>query len=271
MSRLLLLLIAVCSPVFCQSHFDWKAQFEAGANPDEAVRSKARETGYVAFNRLCEGKPDFVAQELSQIAEQLESNNPEIKVQASGVFSVLNLCRQDTQQLFSGLYPAFVRLAQSNAPILARANGIRAIAESKPQVPTGYVDFFKQEVDTGNRNLAGPAIYGLLRAADREPEAVAVLHGLLINPITHPGTPDFRLSVLKSMQGVPVKSAILIRDFNVILASKDRSIVLAALDAIARIGKPAIEDNQIQLNTLTHSDDAEIRGMAAELLKRLTR
>lgn len=266
MYRLPFLCLLLSTRVFCQAHIDWKAQFEAGATPDESVRSKARETGYAIVNQLCEAKPEFVATELPGAVEQLKSSNPEIKTQASGLFPVLNYCRRDTEQLFSGLYPAFVSLAQSDAPILARANAIRAIADSKPNVPTRFVAFFKQQVDTGNSALAEPAIYGLARLADREPEAAQSLHQILIKP----GKPDFRLNVVASMESANVKSPLLIRDFNAILVVKDRSLTLAALRTIAHIGKLAVEDNQTQLHELASSEDPEIKAFAANLLKRLT-
>jgi hypothetical protein len=250
----------------CLTHIDWKAQVQTGASPDESQRAQARENGVQILNTICHEKEDYVRGELPGLAEQLKSSNPEIQVQAAGFFYMLSHCRSDSEHLFSDIsYTVLSDFAISDGAIKARANATRAIAESKPYVPPSFVSFFIKQIDTGRRELAGPAIFGLARLADVEPEAVRMIHKIL----TQTASPDFRPVAIDSIGMVNVKSPVVIHDLGTVISMQDRPLTLKILNTLQRLGKPAIEVNQSQLNGLIGSGDKELSDFAAVLLKQL--
>jgi hypothetical protein len=219
------------------------------------------------INTICHAKEDYVRGELPALAEQLKSTNPEIQVPAAGFFYMLSYCRSDSEQLFSGTwYSVLSEFALSDGAIKARSNATRAISESKPDVPSGLVTFFKQQMSTGKRELAGPAIFGLARLADRDPEVAQILHEIL----SKPSSPDFRPFVIDSVGIANVKSPLLVRDLGTVISAKDRTLSLKVLRTLQRLGKPAIEVNRIELSGLAASEDKELKDFAAALLRQLT-
>lgn len=266
MVRLVFVVIAGASLGLAQPRIDWKAQVEKGASSDERQRAWARENGMQILKAICHEKEEYVRGELPGLAEQLKSSNAEIQVQAAGFFYMLSHCRADSEQLFSGsLYAVLSEFALSDAAIKARSNATRAIAESKPDVPSGFLTFFKKQISTGKRELAGPAIFGVTRLADREPEAAQAIHEIL----NLTAGPDYRPIVIDAIGVINVRSLVIARDLGALISVKDRALTLKVLNTLQRLGKPAIEVNQIQLNGLAASEDKELKEFAAGLLKQL--
>jgi HEAT repeat protein len=245
---------------------DWLALFRELVSPDPAVSDAARARSFnTLIPKLEAADPTSLDEDITAILEAFSDEEP-IRLQASGLLTVLALNRPDGSEALKRAVPVFLsQFKDQNRRV--RCNAIMAIASLRPQVPREALTPLLIAVRDYDPPAMGFAVLGLARLAETAPEAADGLASLLAanEPI------EIRRIVVQSIGKARVQNPVIVAKIGEVLQDKDRDLVRDAIDAVSRIGPAAKPLKPILKRIADTERDEELSNAAAAAALRLER
>jgi len=139
------------------------------------------------------------------------------------------------------------------------------ITPAPPEVIPVLLRFLKQT--SRDSNAQGGAVFELVQIAPEDPEVIAAIQEFLSRPLDG----QTRIGVLNALGNPHVKDARLIAVLTASLDELDEGVASAAIQALTRIGRPALEQAEPVLRRLANgpSRPSEVTDQAKQALQTL--
>jgi hypothetical protein len=257
-------LLASAWPAGCQQ-VQWARLFEDLSSRDPVlVEAAERRVVDEIGPQLSKEKPELLAAEIPAIIVQLNREDGDIRIRASGLIVLLTQLRPDSAVVLSAAVPPLIDHVEDTVSIVGR-NSLAVLCSLEPEIPPRALQYLLMLMQGKDENLAVTATFGAARMANSRPEVVDALCGALLpaNPLVR------RRAAVRAIARERVINPRLNLLLGTLLADRNESMVREALGAIDRLGVDSITLNSVEIRRLAEtSGNPELVKLARQLLGR---
>lgn len=265
MRRVLVALLCSASALAAREQ-DWAKLVDQLTSHDRAVVEAAQSELADMLPRLGDGKPEWVTAEIPGLVAQLNRSDKDGARQLAAVLLMgMAQGRADSAIVLSGALPALIEHARNDPHPEVRRNSLLALATLNPGIPELAVEELLLAMDSPDQDLIPIADYGVARlVSTHQLGAAAALDKALSS-----GSSSRRVAAIKAIGEAHVADSQLVSHVGSLLADSNDEVVRAALEAIGKLGPPAIALNSVHISRLAQtSSNQEFVRLAHQLLDR---